>query len=152
MLHQKLSDEEIKEDESGHASTYSTRYFDQSIPKYEFPEKGMPANAAYQLVHDELNLDGNPAQNLASFNTTWMEPEAEKLIMENLNKNFIDHDEYPQTEVIHERMVNMLARLFNSPKDCKSVGSATIGSSEAIRAEELTFKDWLNLLSALHPE
>lgn len=140
MLHKKLDKNEIENDRAGHASTYSTRYFDESVPKYDFPEKSMPAQAAYQLVHDELILDGNPAQNLASFNTTWMEPEADKLIMENINKNFIDHDEYPQTEVIHERMVNMLARLFNSPEDKKSVGSATIGSSEAIMLGLLAHK------------
>lgn len=140
MLHKKLPDSELAGDSAGHASTYSTRYFDASIPKYEFPKSGMPANAAYQMVHDELVLDGNPAQNLASFNTTWMEPEARKLIMENLDKNFIDHDEYPQTEVIHDRMVNMLARLFNSPEECKSIGSATIGSSEAIMLGLLAHK------------
>jgi glutamate decarboxylase len=139
MLHKKKSGKD-KEDFFGHASTYSTRFFDQPVPKYRFPEKGMPANAAYQLVHDEMNLDGNPAQNLASFNTTWMEEEANKLIMENINKNFIDHDEYPQTEVIHERMVNMLARLFNSPPKCQSVGTATIGSSEAIMLGLLAHK------------
>ena len=64
--------------QKGHASTYSARYFKECIPKYEIPEKGMPANAAYQLIHDELNLDANPALNLSSFVTTWMEPEVEK--------------------------------------------------------------------------
>jgi len=132
MISKKIRLEQLKDSEKGHFSTYSTRYFAEPVPKYELPKKGIPANAAYQLVHDELNLDGNPALNLASFVTTWMEPEARKLINENLHKNFIDHDEYPQTEVIHERLVNMLARLFNSPKECTSLGSATIGSSEAI--------------------
>jgi len=61
---------------SSHASTYSTRYFREEIPKYELPGHGVPANAAYQLVHNELNMDGNPSLNLASFVTTWMEPEA----------------------------------------------------------------------------
>lgn len=131
--------------EEGHSSTYSTRYFSKPIPKYKMPQKSMPADAAYQLVHDELNLDGNPAQNLASFVTTWMEPEAEKIIHENLNKNFIDHDEYPQTEVIHERVVNILARLFNAPEKTSFVGTATIGSSEAIMLGLLAHKwSWKN--------
>jgi len=129
----------------GHALTYSSRYFDEEIPKHEIPEKSMPANVAYQLIHDELNLDGNPAQNLASFVTTWMEPEADKLIKENINKNFIDHDEYPQTEVIHERVVNMLAKLFNSPDETNFIGTATIGSSEAIMLGLLAHKwSWKN--------
>ena len=129
----------------GHALTYSSRYFDEEIPKHEIPEKSMPANVAYQLIHDELNLDGNPAQNLASFVTTWMEPEADQLIKENINKNFIDHDEYPQTEVIHERVVNMLAKLFNSPDETNFIGTATIGSSEAIMLGLLAHKwSWKN--------
>lgn len=104
------------------------------------PEDGMPARAAYQLIHDELNLDGNPALNLASFVTTWMEPEADKLIMESIDKNFVDNDEYPQTEKIQERVINMLARLFNAPKKCHSIGTGTIGSSEAIMLGLLAHK------------
>lgn len=128
------------QDSTSHASTYSTRYFREDIPKYTLPDKGIPADAAYQLVHDELNMDGNPALNMASFVTTWMEPEAVKLINENLHKNFIDHDEYPQTEVIHHRCVNMLTRLFNSPQACTPIGAATIGSSEAIMLGLLAHK------------
>lgn len=116
----------------GHASTYSSRFFSEPVPKHSLPEKSMPANAAYQLVHDELNMDGNPSLNLASFVTTWMEPEAIDLIKENLHKNFIDHDEYPQTEVIHQRCVSMLSQLFHMPDASHGVGTATIGSSEAI--------------------
>jgi glutamate decarboxylase len=68
--------DELPPRKRGHASTYSSRYFAAPIPKYEIPEEGMPANAAYQLIHDEMNMDANPALNLASFVTTWMEPEA----------------------------------------------------------------------------
>lgn len=140
MLTKKNDLTQLNDSEKGHASTYSSRFFKEPIPKYELPEKSMPANAAYQLIHDELNMDANASLNLASFVTTWMEPEAEKIIMENLHKNFIDHDEYPQTEVIHNRCVNMLARLFNAPEDCKSIGAATIGSSEAIMLGLLAHK------------
>lgn len=129
----------------GQEETYSTKYFDKPIPKFQLPKEEMPANAAYQLVRDELNIDGNPALNLASFCTTWMEPEADKLIAESNNKNFIDHDQYPQTEVIHGRCVNILARLFNSPEHANSVGTATIGSSEAIMLALLAHKwSWIN--------
>jgi glutamate decarboxylase len=92
----------------------------------------MPAQAAYQLIHDELNLDGNPALNLASFVTTWMEPEAQTLATKTLNRNFVDQDEYPQTEEIHNRVVSMVGRLFNAPAEGEPAGTATIGSSEAI--------------------
>ena len=140
MLSKKRKLEQLKESERGHTSTYSDRYFSEPVPKYELPKKEMPANAAYQLIHDELNMDATPALNLASFVTTWMEDEAQKLIHEVQHKNFIDHDEYPQSEVIHDRCVNMLARLFNSPEKCNSIGTATIGSSEAIMLGLLAHK------------
>ncbi|HUW65122.1 MAG TPA: glutamate decarboxylase [Spirochaetia bacterium] len=126
--------------EEGLSPTYSLRYFTESLPKYEIPRDGMPANAAYQLVHDELNLDGNSAFDLGSFTTTWMEPEVEKLIMKNLGKNFVDRFEYPQTTEIHQRIVNMLARLFNAPQQAEFCGTATIGSSEAIQLGLLAHK------------
>jgi len=129
-----------KASEKGHASTYSDRFFREPVPKNAIPEKSMPANAAYQLIHDELNMDANPSLNLASFVTTWMEPEAVKLLNENMHKNFIDHDEYPQTEVLHKRCVNMLARLFNAGEKNKAIGAATIGSSEAIMLALLAHK------------
>lgn len=140
MLVQKRKIEELEESERGHSSTYSGRYFREAIPKYELPPHGMPANAAYQLIRDELNLDTNPALNLSSFVTTWMEPEAEKLLAETADVNFIDREMYPQTHVIHERCVNMLARLFHSPDSCDTVGTATIGSSEAVMLAGLAHK------------
>ncbi|MHC9544057.1 MAG: glutamate decarboxylase [Vulcanimicrobiota bacterium] len=140
MLTGKLRTDQMKDSEKGHASTYSGRYFRESIPKYEIPENGMPSNATYQLIHDELSIDANPALNLSSFVTTWMEPEAEKLIMENLNVNFIDSDMYPQSQIIHERCVNMIARLFNSPEGCDTIGTATLGSSEAVMLAGLAHK------------
>jgi glutamate decarboxylase len=140
MLSKKVDVSRIDASRRGHASTYSTRYFEESVSKYEMPDEGMPANAAYEMVHDELNLDGNPALNLATFVTTWMEPQADKLIMENIGKNYIDHFEYPQTEVVHERVVNMLARLYNAPEETTFAGTATVGSSEAIMLGILAHK------------
>src|SRR5258707_6089994 len=92
----------------------------------------MPAPTAYQLVNDELNLDGNPALNLASFVTSWMEPQADRLAAETLAKNLIDQDEYPQTEEVHRRVVSMIGRLFHAPVQQQPTGTATIGSSAAI--------------------
>jgi glutamate decarboxylase len=123
-----------------HSPTYSARSFSHEIPKFEVPAHGLDAEVAYQLVHDELNLDGNPALNLASFVTSWMEPAADRLATETLNKNMIDQDEYPRTEVIHERVVTMLGRLFHAPADRTPVGTATIGSSEAIMLALLAHK------------
>jgi glutamate decarboxylase len=121
-------------------TTYSSRYFTDEIPEHAIPRGSMPARAAFQLIHDELNLDGNPALNLASFVTTWMEPEAQLLATETLNRNFVDQDEYPQTEEIHHRVVSMIGRLFNAPADGEPSGTATIGSSEAIMLGLLAHK------------
>jgi len=145
MLSKKVDLSTKKESETDHTTTYGRRYFDQPVPKFVMPEDGMPAPAAYQLIHDELNLDGNPALNLASFVTTWMEPEAKLLIAESMDKNFVDNDEYPQTTIIQERVVNMLARLWNVPEGCEGIGTATIGSSEAIMLALLAHKwTWRN--------
>jgi glutamate decarboxylase len=121
-------------------TTYSNRYFTEEIPEHAIPRGSMPARAAYQLIHDELQLDGNPALNLASFVTTWMEPEAQALAAETLNRNFVDQDEYPQTEEIHHRVVSMMGRLFHAPGDEEPTGTATIGSSEAIMLGLLAHK------------
>jgi glutamate decarboxylase len=120
--------------------TYAGRSFSHDIPKYRLPAEGVPAEAAYQLVHDELNLDGNPALNLASFVTSWMEPQADRLAAETLAKNLIDQDEYPQTEEVHRRVVSMIGRLFHAPAHQQPTGTATIGSSEAIMLAMLAHK------------
>lgn len=128
------------DDDSSLAPAYAGRAFDHEVPRFSIPAEGLPPATAYQLIHDELNLDGNPALNLASFVTSWMEPEADRLATETLNKNLIDQDEYPQTEAIHERVVNMIGRLFHAPAEHRPVGTATIGSSEAIMLALLAHK------------
>lgn len=65
--------------------------------RFKMGEQSIPKEAAYQIINDELMLDGNPRLNLASFVTTWMEPECDKLIMAAINKNYVDMDEYPVT-------------------------------------------------------
>ncbi len=149
MISKKVNLEKLEESKKYSVGAYSARYLqkviEKGIPKYEFPKKGMSPRAAYQLVHDELSLDGNPFLNLASFVNTWMEPEADKLVMENINKNIIDIFEYPQTDkVIHKNIVNMLGRLFNG-HSTEFMGTATAGSSEAIMLGLLAHKwSWKN--------
>jgi len=132
-----LVDDELTENL---APTYGSRFFVEDVPKYKLPAKGMPPEAAFHMIMDELNLEGNPPLNLASFVTTWMEPQAEALIAKNNYRNFIDREEYPQTGVIHDRTVNMLARLYHAPEDLTAVGTSAIGSSEAIMLGLLAHK------------
>jgi glutamate decarboxylase len=84
------------------------------IPRYRLPEHGMLPRTALQVVRDELILDGNARLNLATFVTTWMEPEAELLMAECAAKNMIDKDEYPQTAELERRCVNILSSLWNA--------------------------------------
>lgn len=111
------------------------------------PDNSIPKEAAYQIINDELMLDGNPRLNLASFVTTWMEPECDKLMMDSINKNYVDMDEYPVTTELQNRCVNMIAHLFNAPLEETevAVGVGTVGSSEAIMLAGLAFKrKWQN--------
>ncbi len=100
------------------------------IPRFRLPEHGVLPRTALQVVRDELILDGNARLNLATFVTTWMEPEAEQLMAECSPKNMIDKDEYPQTAELEHRCVNILGHLWNAPHE-EAVGCSTTGSSEA---------------------
>ena len=100
-----------------------------AIPKHRIPVHPMPPNAALQVVRDELILDGNARLNLATFVTTWMEPQAGELMAECFNKNMIDKDEYPQTAELEKRCVNIIANLWHAPGP--ATGCSTTGSSEA---------------------
>lgn len=102
-----------------------------SMPKYRIPETEHLARHAYQVVSDELMMDGNSRQNLATFCQTWLEPEVRQLMAETLDKNMVDKDEYPQTAAIEARCVHMLADLWNSPDAANTLGTSTTGSSEA---------------------
>ncbi|KAF8308184.1 glutamate decarboxylase [Clavulina sp. PMI_390] len=123
-----------------HDGAYSSRYELGDIPKYKLPEQGISSAAAYQIVHDQAELDGSPLLNFASFVHTWMPDEALKLIVENVSKNFSDQDEYPSTMQIHARCVSILADLWKVPKGSKAIGTATGGSSEAIMLGGLALK------------
>jgi glutamate decarboxylase len=102
------------------------------VPRHQLPSHSMTADTALQVVRDELILDGNARLNLATFVTTWMEPQAEELMRECFSKNMIDKDEYPQTAELERRCVNILAHLWHAPAAPASDGSgddATAGSA-----------------------
>ena len=104
---------------------------DKPLPKYRFPEKESDPKHVYQVISDELLLDGNARQNLATFCQTWEEPEVVALMDLAINKNMIDRDEYPQTAEIERRAAHMMADLWNAPEAANAVGTSAIGSSEA---------------------
>ena len=109
-------------------------------PRHQLPDAEMAADTAYQVVRDELMLDGNARLNLATFVTTWMEPQADRLMAETFDKNMIDKDEYPRTAALEERCVNMLSRLWQSPDDAVATGTSTTGSSEAAMLAGMALK------------
>jgi glutamate decarboxylase len=101
------------------------------VPRHSLPMESMLPGTAAQVVRDELLLDGNARLNLATFVTTWMEPQAQVLMTECLAKNMIDKDEYPQTAMLESRCVNILADLWHAPEGGDATGCSTTGSSEA---------------------
>ncbi|HTU78035.1 MAG TPA: glutamate decarboxylase [Solirubrobacteraceae bacterium] len=123
---------------AGRRGIYGKRYLLEPPPDYKLPHSGVSAEEAKGLIEEELVLDGLPARNLATFVTTWMEPEAEELIAQTLRVNFIDHAEYPQTAEIEQRCIRMLADLFHAPGE--TTGARTQGSSEAIMLGALALK------------
>src|SRR5438552_11058647 len=107
------------------ASIYGKRYLLEPAPDHKLPKSGMSAEEAASLIEEEMVLDGLPTHNLATFVTTWMEPEADRVIGETLRVNFIDHAEYPQTAEIERRCIRMLADLFHAPGE--TTGARTQG-------------------------
>jgi glutamate decarboxylase len=120
------------------AARYGNAFLLSDAPDNQLPELGMPSHDAMRLLGEELLLDGNPMRNLATFVTTWMEPDAQRVIAENLHRNYIDHAEYPQTAKIEQRCIRMLADLFHAPGE--TTGTRTQGSSEAIMLGALSLK------------
>ncbi|MFI9274063.1 glutamate decarboxylase [Kitasatospora sp. NPDC052896] len=111
-----------------------------AVPRDELPSREMDPDTAYQVVHDELMLDGNARLNLATFVGTWAEPQAQRLMAECAEKNMIDKDEYPQTAELEARCTAMLARLWCAPDPQQAVGCSTTGSSEAAMLAGLALK------------
>src|SRR5580700_51415 len=117
---------------------FGNRFLLEPPPDNKLPKVGMSAQEAMRLVGEEMILDGLPMRNLATFVTTWMEPEAEQVIRESLRVNFIDHAEYPRSAEIEQRCIRMLADLFHAPGE--TTGARTQGSSEAIMLGALSLK------------
>ncbi|KAK2075986.1 hypothetical protein QBZ16_001322 [Prototheca wickerhamii] len=133
-------------------------YGEEHVEADMLSQYGCPAPVAYQLIADVRSLDSTPKLNLASFVTTWMEPEARKLINESLDVNYVDADEYPSCTEVQNRCLNILAKLYHAPsadqpegtdQKWNAVGTATIGSSEAIMLGALALKKrWQNARKA----
>lgn len=128
-----MTDDDLDDTFSGGALT-------RRSPKLRFPTHEQSPRDTYQLVHDELMLDGSARMNLATFCTTWVEPEVRALMAESLDKNIVDKDEYPQTAELESRCVRMLADLFHSPDPATTRGTSTTGSSEAAMLAGLAAK------------
>lgn len=129
---------ELDPEEAAVAPRFARRALTGPVPKYELPRDGMDPDSAEQLIRDELLLDGSARLNLATFVTTWMEPQAERLMADCFAKNMIDKDEYPQTAEIEHRCINIVSRLFHAPDE--AVGVSTVGSSEAVMLAGLALK------------
>ncbi len=113
---------------------------DAYIPCHRLPEAGMDAETAYELITNELLLDGQARLNLATFVTTWMPSTAARLMADTADKNMIDKDEYPQTAELESRCVTMLSELWHSPESETATGCSTTGSSEAAMLAGMALK------------
>ncbi|OEV29883.1 glutamate decarboxylase [Streptomyces nanshensis] len=121
-------------------------------PSHRLADSPMAPDAARQLVHDELMLDGNSRLNLATFVTTWMEPQADEVMALCRDKNMIDKDEYPRTAELERRCVAMLADLWNAPDPSSAVGCSTTGSSEACMLAGMALKRrWARRVGGRYP-
>ena len=111
---------------------YGNQFLRSDAPDHRLPQSGMSASDAMRLVSEEMVLDGIPFRNLATFVTTWMEPEAQRVIADNLHRNYIDHAEYPQTAEIEQRCIRMLASLYHAPgSDGRDADAGVVGGDHA---------------------
>ncbi len=110
---------------------YASAGLARPAPTLAFPDAELPPREAAALVGDEIVLDGNARLNLATFCTTWIEPEVAEILTRCFDKNIVDKDEYPQTAELEARCTRMLADLWHAPDAGDSIGTSTTGSSEA---------------------
>lgn len=119
---------------------YGSADLASELPKSMFPTAERNPRNVFNAIRDELMLDGNSRQNLATFCQTWVDDEIRELMDLSIDKNMIDKDEYPQTAEIEARCVRMLADLWKSPTPDSTLGCSTIGSSEAAMLGGLALK------------
>ncbi|KAK1780001.1 pyridoxal phosphate-dependent transferase [Copromyces sp. CBS 386.78] len=137
----RLQEKSSSSQRQNHLTPYTSSYASRDdIPKYKIPEDGTPGDTVYAMLRDELDLDGKPNLNMASFVNTYIEENAQKLFVENLGKNLSDNDEYPAMISFSDRCVSILAHLWGVQKDEKAIGTATVGSSEAVHLGGLAMK------------
>ncbi len=106
---------------------FGSLYSDHRLPTKRIGDVSIDKEVAFNLIKEELELETNERQNLATFCQTYMEDEADELIKMSLSKNAIDKTEYPKVTEIEQRCLSMIENLWNGHK---TVGSSTIGSSE----------------------
>ncbi len=135
-----LSHQKIRISSASKDDVFATPELTNLAEKFKFPNSEVASKDAYQIIHDELMIDGNARLNLATFCSTYLEEEVHKLMDEAIDKNMIDKDEYPQTAEIETRCVHMLADLWNSPTAEDTLGCSTTGSSEAAMLGGLALK------------
>ena len=126
MLHQKNEVRQNIEDD-----VFASNDLSVAMPKYRCRDHEHDPEHVFRVVMDELMLDGNSRQNLATFCQTWAEPQVREIMALTLDKNMVDKDEYPQTAELEARCVHILADLWNSPEAANTLGTSTTGSSEA---------------------
>ncbi|AWB33138.1 glutamate decarboxylase [Orrella marina] len=140
-----MNDTSDNRNASAFDDVYASQELSRSLPKSRFPQREENPRNVFNAVRDELMLDGNSRQNLATFCQTWVDDEIQELMALSIDKNMIDKDEYPQTAEIERRCVAMLADLWNSPEAETTLGCSTIGSSEAAMLGGLALKwQWRN--------
>ncbi|MGO9898449.1 MAG: glutamate decarboxylase [Solirubrobacteraceae bacterium] len=123
-----------------HPCAAPIHHSDGDVPHHSLPPKGIGLEVAYEMISNELLLDGAARLNLATFVTTWMPSSAAKLMADTADKNMIDKDEYPQTAELEARCVCMIAKLWNSPDSEHATGCSTTGSSEAAMLAGMALK------------
>src|SRR4051794_8194087 len=124
----------------GYDEHIAERYFTQPAPDRRLPEHSLDPRSALAVLESEVLLDGDPMKNLATFVTTFMEPEAQAVIAANLHRNYIDHAEYPRTAEISKRCVRMMHSLYHGDGEPDAPGTACAGSSEAVMLGALAMK------------
>lgn len=129
-----------KFDVEGEVNPVFSRKAAESRPEHKLADHGTLPETAYQVIHDEVMLDGNARLNLATFVGTWMEPTAQRLYAETVDKNLVDKDEYPATAAVEERCWKILANLWHAPSPGHALGTSTVGSSEAAMLAGLALK------------